>query len=80
MKRFASLDFLRGLAALAVAVPHYVTLNEAGQPVADAIAITAVEVFFVLSGFVLAPQILTMVIAGPIRNLRTLRYWAPRRG
>jgi peptidoglycan/LPS O-acetylase OafA/YrhL/lysophospholipase L1-like esterase len=77
MKRFASLDFLRGLAALAVAVPHYVTLNEAGQPVADAIAITAVEVFFVLSGFVLAPQILTMVIAGPIRNLRIflIRRW-----
>ena len=65
MKRVASLDFLRGLAAFSVAIPHYLTLNVADSALADAIAITSVEVFFVLSGFVLAPQILTMIIGGP---------------
>jgi peptidoglycan/LPS O-acetylase OafA/YrhL len=34
-------------------------------PLVDAIAVTGVEAFFVLSGFVLAPQILTMIIGGP---------------
>ena len=32
MKRSASLDFLRGAAAFAVAVPHYLTANAAVQP------------------------------------------------
>jgi peptidoglycan/LPS O-acetylase OafA/YrhL/lysophospholipase L1-like esterase len=77
MKRVASLDFLRGLAAFSVAIPHYFSLNVAESPLANAIAVTGVEVFFVLSGFVLAPQILTMVVGGPIRYLRTfiIRRW-----
>jgi peptidoglycan/LPS O-acetylase OafA/YrhL/lysophospholipase L1-like esterase len=56
--RLASLDFLRGVAALAVAVPHYLILGSSDWPVAQIVSILAVEVFFVLSGFVLAPQIL----------------------
>ncbi|MDF2115505.1 acyltransferase family protein [Roseiarcaceae bacterium H3SJ34-1] len=56
--RLASLDFLRGVAALAVAVPHYLILGSQDWPVAQIVSILAVEVFFVLSGFVLAPQIL----------------------
>src|SRR5712691_3580462 len=77
MKRVASLDFLRGLAAFSVAIPHYLILNVAGSTLADAIAVTGVEVFFVLSGFVLAPQILTVVGGGPIRSLRIfiIRRW-----
>lgn len=78
MKRVASLDFLRGLAAFSVAIPHYLTLNETTRhPLADVITIAGVEIFFVLSGFVLAPQILTKVVGQPIRNLCTflIRRW-----
>src|SRR5450755_424336 len=77
MKRVASLDFLRGLAAFSVAIPHYFTLNATGHKFAEAIAITSVEVFFVLSGFVLAPQILNLVVGSPTRNLRIflIRRW-----
>jgi peptidoglycan/LPS O-acetylase OafA/YrhL len=77
MKRVAALDLLRGLAAFAVAIPHYFTLNSTDWIGADIVAVTAVEVFFVLSGFVLAPQILNQVIGQPARNLRTflLRRW-----
>jgi peptidoglycan/LPS O-acetylase OafA/YrhL len=69
MKRVAALDLLRGLAAFSVAIPHYLTLNATDAPVAEVLAVTAVEVFFVLSGFVLAPQILTQVVGQPAENL-----------
>ncbi len=69
MKRSASLDFLRGAAALAVAVPHYLTAGAPFSPAIEAVAISAVEVFFVLSGFVLAPQIVDQVVGRPWRNL-----------
>ena len=69
MKRSASLDLLRGGAAFAVAIPHYLTLNAPFQSFAEASAIAGVEVFFVLSGFVLAPQIVDWVVGKPWRNL-----------
>ncbi len=69
MKRSPALDFLRGAAAFAVAVPHYLTTNAPFRPAADAVAVAGVEVFFVLSGFVLAPQIVDWVIGKPWRNL-----------
>ena len=77
MKRSASLDFLRGAAAFAVAVPHYLTANASFQPFAEAFAIAAVEIFFVLSGFVLAPQIVDWVMGKPWRNLGVflVRRW-----
>ena len=77
MKRSASLDFLRGAAAFAVAIPHYLTANAPFQPFAEAFAIAGVEVFFVLSGFVLAPQIVDWVVGKPWRNLGVflLRRW-----
>ncbi len=56
--RLNSLDTLRGLAALAVAVPHYFMIERVGGHLSESLAIVSVEVFFVLSGFVLAPQIL----------------------
>ncbi|MBN9080681.1 MAG: hypothetical protein BGP04_20620 [Rhizobiales bacterium 62-17] len=58
MHRLASLDLLRGVAALSVAIPHYVMLGSTDWPVANVISILAVEIFFVLSGFVLAPQLI----------------------
>ena len=77
MKRSASLDLLRGAAAFAVAIPHYLTLNAPFQPFAEASAIAGVEVFFVLSGFVLAPQIVDWVVGRPWRNLGVflVRRW-----
>jgi peptidoglycan/LPS O-acetylase OafA/YrhL len=77
MKRSASLDFLRGGAAFAVAIPHYLTANGPFQPFTEAFAIAGVEVFFVLSGFVLAPQIVDWVVDKPWRNLGVflVRRW-----
>ena len=77
MKRVAALDLLRGLAAFSVAIPHYLTLNATDWRDADILAVAAVEVFFVLSGFVLAPQILTQVVGRPVGNLRVflVRRW-----
>ena len=77
MKRSASLDFLRGAAAFAVAIPHYLTANAPFQPFAESFAIAGVELFFVLSGFVLAPQIVDWVVNKPWRNLGVflIRRW-----
>jgi peptidoglycan/LPS O-acetylase OafA/YrhL/lysophospholipase L1-like esterase len=77
MKRSASLDFLRGAAAFSVAIPHYLTASAPFQPLAEAFAIAGVEVFFVLSGFVLAPQIVDWVVDKPRRNLCVflIRRW-----
>lgn len=45
MKRFATLDMMRGMAALAVAIYHVDRINAVGY--------VAVDLFFILSGFVL---------------------------
>ncbi len=77
MKRNPALDFLRGAAAFAVAVPHYLTANAPFDPTIESVAVSAVEVFFVLSGFVLAPQIVDWVVGRPWRNLGVflVRRW-----
>jgi peptidoglycan/LPS O-acetylase OafA/YrhL len=76
-ERIESLDLLRGLAAIAVMVPHFFMyyLNE-GSAVAEVTSVTAVEVFFVLSGFVLGPQI---VLCARRNNWATLRTFLVRR-
>lgn len=56
--RVAALDLLRGLAALAVALPHFFAYGGIFPDTAETVSAIAVEVFFVLSGYVLAPQIL----------------------
>jgi peptidoglycan/LPS O-acetylase OafA/YrhL len=68
MERVAALDLLRGIAALAVAIPHFVMLNAASDP-AEIVSVLAVEVFFVLSGFVLGPQILRCLHSGQAGDL-----------
>jgi len=75
--RLASLDLLRGLAALAVAIPHYLMLGSQDWPVMQVISILAVEVFFVLSGFVLAPQILHCLASAyrPDIGIFLVRRW-----
>lgn len=56
--RLSSLDFLRGVAAICVAIPHYLIAEGVPRHFPEALSVVAVEVFFILSGFVLAPQLL----------------------
>jgi len=75
--RVAGLDLLRGLAALSVALPHFFAYRGAFPDSAETISALAVEVFFVLSGYVLAPQILFCLGAGRPRHLGVflVRRW-----
>jgi peptidoglycan/LPS O-acetylase OafA/YrhL len=75
--RIASLDFLRGVAALSVTIPHFFMFQHIGDRLAEAVSILGVEVFFVLSGYVLAPQIVFFVIERP--NIRNLGVFLVRR-
>jgi peptidoglycan/LPS O-acetylase OafA/YrhL len=59
--RVASLDLLRGLAAWTVAMPHFFIFHSVQPDTFEAVSILGVEIFFVLSGYVLAPQILLCV-------------------
>jgi peptidoglycan/LPS O-acetylase OafA/YrhL len=69
-RRIASLDFLRGTAAMSVTILHFFIFKNIGDRLAESVSILGVEVFFVLSGYVLAPQIMFFVIERPsIRNL-----------
>ena len=75
--RVAGLDLLRGLAALSVALPHFLAYRGVFPDSAETISALAVEVFFVLSGHVLAPQILFCLDAGRPRYLGVflMRRW-----
>jgi len=76
-RRVASLDLLRGVAAVAVAIPHYLVLLDVQAAYAEIISIMAVEIFFGLSGFVLAPQIIACLRSQRFRDLGTflVRRW-----
>jgi peptidoglycan/LPS O-acetylase OafA/YrhL len=67
MERLSGLDLLRGTAALAVAIPHFLMLTSS-SPTAEVVSVLAVEVFFVLSGFVLSPQILQCLQSGRLSD------------
>jgi peptidoglycan/LPS O-acetylase OafA/YrhL len=67
--RVAGLDLLRGLAALSVALPHFLAYRGLFPDTAETVSALAVEVFFVLSGYVLAPQILFCLGTGRPRHL-----------
>jgi peptidoglycan/LPS O-acetylase OafA/YrhL len=75
--RVASLDALRGSAAFAVAIAHYLAYRGIGPFHAEAVSALAVEIFFTLSGFVLAPQIVRCVRDGSLSTLRVflIRRW-----
>jgi peptidoglycan/LPS O-acetylase OafA/YrhL len=75
--RIDSLDLLRGVAAFAVMIPHFfMYFLQDASALAEILSITAVEVFFILSGFVLGPQI---VLCAQRRNWATLRTFLVRR-
>jgi peptidoglycan/LPS O-acetylase OafA/YrhL len=76
-ERVAALDLLRGLAAFAVAIPHFLVQQSVQPVLSEAASVLAVEVFFVLSGYVLAPQILACIADGRPRTLAIflVRRW-----
>lgn len=73
-ERLHSLELLRGAAAFAVALPHMLLFAIPGTPLLEASAALGVEVFFVLSGYVLAPQLLHC-----LRNLKDVPIFLARR-
>jgi peptidoglycan/LPS O-acetylase OafA/YrhL len=77
LMRIASLDAVRGAAAFSVAIPHFFMAQHCFVEVAEGISIVAVEVFFVLSGFVLAPQLIFCFHRPTYRNFGTffVRRW-----
>ncbi len=77
MNRITALDAVRGAAALAVAISHYLMAQNPGWKLIEDISVISVEVFFVLSGFVLAPQIILCMEKDNARNLKTffMRRW-----
>jgi peptidoglycan/LPS O-acetylase OafA/YrhL len=77
MKRVVALDLLRGIAAFLVAIPHFLLLNGMQSGLVETVSVLAVEVFFALSGFVLAPQILFCAQRQRLGDLRVflVRRW-----
>jgi peptidoglycan/LPS O-acetylase OafA/YrhL len=75
--RVITLDAVRATAAFAVAIPHFFMAKNVLVQSSEHISIVAVEVFFVLSGFVLAPQLLFCVRKDTYRNTRVfyVRRW-----
>jgi peptidoglycan/LPS O-acetylase OafA/YrhL len=74
--RVVSLDLLRGIAALAVAICHFIQFMGDGV-IAESVAVLSVEIFFVLSGYVLAPQLLYLSSAGSNRDNLGI-FWVRR--
>jgi len=76
-QRLYSLDLIRGIAAFAVAIPHFLSIEYAQSIGLEIISILSVEIFFTLSGFVLAPQIIHCLATKNIFNLRIflVRRW-----
>ncbi len=76
-KRLASLDAVRGIAALSVAIPHFFLFRGYQSEALEFISIMAVEVFFVLSGVVLAPQLLHCAKTGAFHDVMVFyaRRW-----
>jgi peptidoglycan/LPS O-acetylase OafA/YrhL len=73
-ERIASLDLLRGIAALAVAVCHFIQFHH-DSVIAEAVAVLAVEIFFVLSGYVLASQLVNIVAKPSNIGIFWVRRW-----
>ena len=55
--KYYSIEFLRGILALTVAICHFLLMCYENTNF-EIISSLSVEVFFIISGFVLAPQIL----------------------
>ena len=54
---YITLDILRGISAWLVAIPHFFLFTGYKSESLEYFSILAVEIFFILSGFVLGPQL-----------------------
>ncbi|MET4092303.1 MULTISPECIES: acyltransferase family protein [unclassified Bradyrhizobium] len=75
--RVASLDLLRGAAAFTVVIPHYAMTTPGEHALAEIISILGLEIFFVLSGYVLAPEIIMAAVE--LRGMLNLGIFLARR-
>ena len=71
-QRIISLDLLRGLAAYLVAIPHYFIFMGVDSKFLEFITLFSVEIFFILSGFVLGPQLEKIFKYSTYNNLKIL--------
>ena len=76
-KRNSSIDQLRFIAATCVAISHLIILKKGYNINYEIISSIAVEVFFIISGFVLAPQIINLLNKNSFENYKIfiLRRW-----
>ena len=68
-----SLDLLRGLAAYLVIIPHFFLFMGFNSQPLEFLAVFSVEIFFILSGFVLGPQ-LENIFKNPTYNNLKIFY------
>ena len=59
--RYSFIDQLRFIAAFTVAITHLIIVQKGLNVNLEIISSMSVEIFFIISGFVLAPQILKTI-------------------
>tara|TARA_A100001015_G_scaffold190753_1_gene212551 strand:+ start:851 stop:1885 length:1035 start_codon:yes stop_codon:yes gene_type:complete len=76
-KRYSNIDQLRFIAALTVAMAHLIISKKGLSLNLEILSSISVEVFFIISGFVLAPQILKVAQSKNINNYKIflIRRW-----
>ena len=76
-ERYSSIDLLRFIAASSVAFTHLIILNSNSSLNLEIISSISVEVFFIISGFVLAPQIIALAKNNNFYNYKIflIRRW-----
>ena len=77
IKRYSNIDQLRFIAALTVAMSHLIISANGSNLNLEILSSISVEVFFIISGFVLAPQILKVAKSKNIDNYKIflIRRW-----
>ena len=75
--RYSTIDFLRFLAASSVAISHFIMQSDGYNLNLEIISSISVEVFFIISGFVLAPQIISIAKNKKFQNYKIfiIRRW-----
>ena len=76
-ERYSSIDLLRFFAAASVAFSHLVIVNKGININFEILSSISVEVFFIISGFVLAPQIINLIKKNSFYNYKIflIRRW-----
>ena len=77
IKRYSSIDQLRFIASFSVALSHLIISHNGFSLNLEIISSISVEVFFIISGFVLAPQIIRIIKNDNIQNYKIflIRRW-----